>query len=104
MADDWEKLYLETLTDLKKTGSAFWERINDEQRGIVTQAAKDLAQAEIALLLGRGDPGVHREIVLACKSVLASESALAALEANRRLKEIFQRTVARLLNIGLTLL
>lgn len=104
MPNPWEKLFDETLDDFKKGLGEGWKEMADDQKDILTRAAKDLCQAEYALLIGEGDAGVHRDIVLSCKSVLESEATLAAIRAARLLKDSFQRAVFKLLNVGLAAL
>ena len=101
---DWEAFREEVLADLKNDASEFWDRLNDQQRPIVEQAARDLA--DISLLIIR-DPDRRKHnlrTVAHIKGILEGEAAIAQLAAASRIKSSILNIVGKSLNVGLSLL
>ncbi len=104
MPVDFDALARETLADLVKTGSDFWDKLNEEQIPIVEQAVKDLAKASLNLVTEPDNAEIHKESIRFIKSTLASESTLAALLAAERLRSALMGALSRLTAVGLSLL
>ena len=104
MPEDFEALASEVLDDLKATGTAFWEELNEDNRPIVEQAAKDLAKYSLKLITDPANADIYKQDIGFIRSTLESEAALVALQAANRVKEALQRGLAKLVNVGLTLL
>ena len=92
------------LDDLKNTGEAFWDQLNDDQRPIIEAAGKSLAKASLGLITDPDNADIHQELVLAAKLTIGSETALAALDAQERLKSAVQSALKKLVGVGLALL
>jgi len=104
MSDDFEALAKETLKELRRTGEEFWDQLNEDQRPIVEQAARDAAQAMLGLVKEPERADIHRETLLAVKVTLAGEAVLASLRAQRRLKTALLRGLQKLATLGLAVL
>lgn len=92
------------LDDLKGTGEAFWDQLNDEQRPIIEKAAKDLAKASLGLITDPDNADIYQELILAAKVMIGSETVIAALDAQERLKDAVQSALKKLVGVGLALL
>ncbi len=101
---NFEDLASEMLDDLKSTGQDFWDKLNDEQRPVIEKAAKDIARAALLLVTDKENADLHKEVMLAAKSTIASETALAALQAEKRLKAALWSGFQKLVGVGLSLL
>lgn len=104
MPEDFEALAAEVLDDLKNTGTAFWENLNEVQRPIVEQAARDLARYSLKLITDPANAAQYKEDILFIRSTLESEAALTALQATNRLKEALRRGLTKLVSVGLMML
>lgn len=104
MPVNWEDLASEMLDDLKATGEEFWDKLNAEQRPIIEQASKDIARASLLLVTDRENADLHKEVILAAKSTITSETALAALQAEKKLKASLWAGLQKLVGVGLALL
>lgn len=101
---DFEALANELLADLQASGAAFWGELNEDQRPIVEQAARDLAEATVLLVADAKNADLHRSTILHIKSTLESEATLAALRASARLRRALMGALTRLVEVGISAL
>lgn len=101
---DFKALGDEMLSDLKATGEAFWDKLQEDQKPIIEQAGKDLAKYSLLLVTDPANADLYKEMILAIKSTLSSETTLTAIRASERLKESLQRALKKLMAVGLALL
>ncbi len=101
---DFKALAEGILDELQDTGGAFWDKVQDDQRPILKQAAKDLAKASLGLITDPDNADIYQEVILAAKVTIGSETALAALEAREHLKDAVQSALKKLVGVGLALL
>ena len=101
---DFEALTKGILDDLKGTGEAFWDQLNDEQRPIIEAAGKSLAKASLGLITDPDNADIYQELILAAKVSIGSVTVIAALDAQERLKSAVQSALKKLVGVGLALL
>lgn len=101
--EGWERLFEETLAGLKESGEAFWEKLEDEHRGIMEVAAKDLAKAQWNIIRGE-NVEVNKENIKFIRSTITTETFLASLNARDFLVKAFQDGLKKLMGVGLSIL
>ena len=101
--EGWENIFEATLDSLKSSGEAFWEKLQDEHKDIMTTAARDLAKAQWNII--RGDNvDVNQENIKFIRSTISLETFLASLDAREALVRAFQDGLKKLVGVGLTIL
>lgn len=92
---DWENLADETVALLERDANELWTNIDDTQRGILVQAAKDLAKAEFDIIRGK-DVEANTEDIKFIQSTLATEADLARYKASEALRNAFSAALNRI--------
>lgn len=103
MSEGWENIFESTLADLKASGESFWNKLQEEHKEVMTQAAKDLAKAQWNILRGH-EVAVNEENIKFIRSTISTETFLVSLDAREALVQAFQSGLKKLVGVGLTIL
>ena len=92
------------LADIKATGEAFWNDLQEDQKPIVERAARRAAELSALLITDPANADRHKRSLTFVWATLQAEAAVTAFRAEREIRQAIGRNIMRVANLILGLI